>query len=69
MYENIKDAVLEAEQAAEDSYITIDEAIADVNTLYTLLHFQICILFADIIFSFSSFHLLQFFKHMSLGCR
>ena len=38
MYENIKDAVLEAEQAAEDSYTTIDEAIADVNTLYTLLH-------------------------------
>ena len=30
MYENIKDAVLEAEQAAEESYTTIDEAIADV---------------------------------------
>ena len=66
MYENIKDAVLEAEQAAEDSYTTIDEAIADVNTLYILLHFQICFLFSR---HYLFFHLLQFFKHMFLGCR
>ena len=56
VYENIKDAVHEAEQAAEDSYTTIDEAIADV--IITCLH-SLLFLFEVIIFFFHLLHSLN----------